>query len=837
MTAVVEEEETVEVSSSAPAWKSRLLFARFIKALTFVVPVLASIAWTFLGVQLLPEPTTALGQVAWWMLVLGGAIAAAVFAERLARRLIPLSVLLRLAMVFPETAPSRIRLGLKHNSIRKLKSQIEGDIHEPDATPQQAAETLMSLAATLSAHDRLTRGHSERVRSLSRLIGEQMDLPEEDLDLLQWAALLHDIGKLDVDPGILGKPDRLTTFEWESMSRHPHAANRYLEPLSDWLGEWVKVASEHHERWDGEGYPQELKGTDISLGARIVAVADAFDVMTSVRSYKRARPVEEALAEIHEMSGSQFDPQVVRALFEISASELRPASRGFAILGGLAGAFPFLDLRTVAIGGATAAAVAVAGLNSFTPTVNARPASLAFTDSTPTEVEVAEDETLEVELSTNRPRSEFAIDSVDGPGNAVIDDSTLLIEPNPDESGTVTVIVTACDQQGCDSTTIVAEVIARNDPPLANLDEAEVAGGEERIIIPVLLNDSDVDDPDLQITEADIDEGDGVVRIISNATELEFQPAPTSFGPWTITYVVTDGVGGFDQGTVTILDGNLEPQLADDEADAVIGETVRIAVLDNDVDDGGRDALRITEVSEPADGSVQFGDTWIDFVADADPGEVSFTYVASDAKGRESTALVTVEIAAPSIELLDDTASTSEDTPIRVDVLANDGPPTASLDPQTLTVISASSGTVSVGGGQITYDPPENAAGEASIRYEVCSAFGECGEATLIVTVDAVRDAVGVFSADGEIRLPDNAGPQLVPWLAVSSGENTPPAGTTFQITNDNPGLFSTAPSISSAGALTFEPQPGSSGRANVNIVATDPVNGARVFRIRVFVT
>ena len=462
------------------------------------------------------------------------------------------------------------------------------------------------------------------------------------------------------------------------------------------------------------------------------------------------------------------------------------------------------------------------------------PEALAFNEEIPAQVEIVEDETLEVELDTNGTAEEFTVESVEGPATAEIDESTLFIEPVQDESGTVTVIVTACGDEGCVTTTIVAEVVARNDPPFANFDEASIGGGEQVITIPVLENDSDVEDLDLEVLEAEVSEGGGEVTVVDDGTALQFRPDPGSLGPWTMTYVVTDGFGGFDQGTVTILDGNLEPQPADDQTAVLIGESVRVSPLENDIDDGGRDGLRIVEVSEPATGSVQFGEDWIDYVSGSEPGEVGFTYVVADSNGREADATVTVDVEAPEIVLVNDTATTQENTAIEVDVLANDGPSAASIDPQTLTVTSASSGTVAVGNGLITYDPPTDAAGEAFITYEVCSEFGECGQATLSIVVDAVIE--GAFSSDGEIRLPANAGPQLVPWLAVSSGESTPPAGSRFQISTDSPGLFSSAPTIASNGGLSFTPRPGASGTATTRITATDPANGRRVFEIRIVV-
>ena len=161
----------------------------------------------------------------------------------------------------------------------------------------------MALAGALNAHDRMTRGHTERVRAYTLMIGEELHLPKADLDRLHWAGLVHDIGKLEVPPSILNKPGRPDEDEWEILKQHPAAAVRLLEPLRPWLGEWADAASQHHERWDGKGYPFGLAGEQISLSGRIVAVADAFDVMTSVRSYKKAMTPEAARAELLRCAG------------------------------------------------------------------------------------------------------------------------------------------------------------------------------------------------------------------------------------------------------------------------------------------------------------------------------------------------------------------------------------------------------------------------------------------------------------------------------------------------------------------------------------------------------
>ena len=144
------------------------------------------------------------------------------------------------------------------------------------------------LVGALNSHDRLTRGHSERVRAYTKMIAEELKLEPDEIDLLHWAGLLHDIGKLEVPAEILNKPSQPTEEEWEILRTHPEAGMRLVAPLREWLGEWGDAVGQHHERWDGKGYPNGLAETDISFAARIVSVADVFDVITSVRSYKKS---------------------------------------------------------------------------------------------------------------------------------------------------------------------------------------------------------------------------------------------------------------------------------------------------------------------------------------------------------------------------------------------------------------------------------------------------------------------------------------------------------------------------------------------------------------------
>lgn len=202
--------------------------------------------------------------------------------ERAARRALPLVPLLRLTMLFPDQAPSRFQMARTAGNPAALARLAErGD--EQGA----AAVQVLALLTRLSEHERRTRGHSERVRVYADLLGEQMGLSAADRARLRLAALVHDVGKLTVPAEVLTKAGRPTTGEWATLQGHPEAGVELAGTLIAWLGPWTGSINEHHERFDGTGYPRRLTGGQISLAGRIVAVADAFETMTANRSYKK----------------------------------------------------------------------------------------------------------------------------------------------------------------------------------------------------------------------------------------------------------------------------------------------------------------------------------------------------------------------------------------------------------------------------------------------------------------------------------------------------------------------------------------------------------------------
>ena len=304
------------------AWAPRPVVSFSIHALVIVMPVVVGVVAVKAGIWFVDRPVGRWAFVAWVAGLMAVSVAASMGAHRSLRRFAPLAVLFKMSLVFPDEAPSRFQAALRSRTTRKLARSSAPGGRAP-SVEQAAAENLIALMVELSRHDRLTRGHAERVRAYSVMLGEEIGLSADDLDKLNWAALVHDVGKLEVPEALLNKHGRPTEEEWAVLRTHPAAGAPYVEPLRGWLGDWILAATQHHERYDGGGYPLGLAGTDISLAGRIVAIADAFDVMTATRSYKTPLPAAQARAELTRNSGTQFDPHLVRSFLAISLGRMR----------------------------------------------------------------------------------------------------------------------------------------------------------------------------------------------------------------------------------------------------------------------------------------------------------------------------------------------------------------------------------------------------------------------------------------------------------------------------------------------------------------------------------
>lgn len=221
-----------------------------------------------------------------------------------------------------------VKRALEHHDLVLAKQRYENHLEE--LVEQRTAEldralnslegayrsTLKALTAALETRDSETHGHSERVVTYSLRLGREYGLSSEEMKALEFGSLLHDIGKIGVPDSILRKPAKLTEEEWVRMREHPLHGQQILRGI-EFLQGAARVVAQHHEKWDGTGYPLGLRAEEIDINARIFAVADAFDAITSDRVYRRGKPYEAAAQELDDWAGRQFDPKVVEAFHRV----------------------------------------------------------------------------------------------------------------------------------------------------------------------------------------------------------------------------------------------------------------------------------------------------------------------------------------------------------------------------------------------------------------------------------------------------------------------------------------------------------------------------------------
>ncbi|MFC1934153.1 HD domain-containing phosphohydrolase [Chloroflexota bacterium] len=221
---------------------------------------------------------------------------------------------------------SLLKVKAYHDHIRNYQNELEAGVVQRtqeltkalDKIKTASLDTVYRLSRAAEYKDEDTGAHVERMSHYSSAIARGMGRDDEFVERILWAAPMHDIGKIGIPDRVLQKPGKLDSDEWVIMKQHTTIGAEILKDASaDFISLAAEIALSHHEKWDGSGYPQGLKGSDIPLGGRIVALADVFDALTSERPYKVPFPIEKALAIIKEGHGSHFDPQVADAFLTI----------------------------------------------------------------------------------------------------------------------------------------------------------------------------------------------------------------------------------------------------------------------------------------------------------------------------------------------------------------------------------------------------------------------------------------------------------------------------------------------------------------------------------------
>ncbi|HEX7098544.1 MAG TPA: HD domain-containing phosphohydrolase [Acidimicrobiia bacterium] len=555
------------------------------RGLIFLAPLGAAVGLSLWLAPNLFVPRGALQIVAWWLILVASSAAAALAVDRLARRLLPLTAMLQMTMVFPDRAPSRFRVALRSSNIPELRRRVAA-AERGDTDLTEAAGLIISLANAINDYDRRLRGHSERTRAYADVLAAEMGVPQEGRDRLRWAALLHDVGKIELPLEILNKPGPLDPDEKELVKQHPLLGMRVAAPLVPWLGEWAQTIEHHHEWWDGSGYPRGLRGEQISLGARIVAVADAFDVMTTGRPYQAAKGPEEARREIARMAGKQFDPAVARALMNVSLGRLRWSMGPVAWLGQI----PFFldrlgrDFVTVTSAAAMATVSLLGGLASLpfspaaagamSPQATAEPTGFptpsAAVDSDGTAVvamadpasaadayhdsaSTSEGVPVALDVIQNDTPDDLVVEAVVSPPSSgradLLGPSVILYSPAPGFSGADRFEYRACTPDGsCDIAVVTVRVEGSNRAPVAADDTART-GAETPVVIDILRNDTDPDGDTLRV--ASIDQPSNG-RVVSDRATATYRPAPGFSGDDTFTYRVCDEGGLCADAAVTV---------------------------------------------------------------------------------------------------------------------------------------------------------------------------------------------------------------------------------------------------------------------------------------------
>ena len=770
------------MATSAQQWEGRPVRAFLIRTAAFLLPLVFAILVAWQLTKVLPTPRTWPGVVLWWLLVMASSTMALRFADRFAKRLLPLAVLMKLSLAFPDNAPNRFGMSMKTgnaHSLEELIERAERAGREDDLT--HAAETILALATALNAHDPRTRGHGDRVRAYADMLGEEMGLDAEGRNKLKWAAMLHDIGKLKVPAEIINKPGGLDDDEWRVMRRHPDWGMELAAPLLPWLGEYAATIGQHHERFDGGGYPNGIAGEEIGMAARITSVADTYDVMTSVRSYKEARPAAEAREELARCAGSQFDPIVVRAFLNISLGRQRwvagplswlaqvpffqSALQGLTIAASHAAGVVQTVSAAAAISGAAVIAPAIIDVPDLAPP--ATPAALP-----PIEIAVNDDAMVLAEdasltfpvLGNDILEGPVTVEIVSGPehGSATVNpDGTISYEPDPDYYGPDSLTYRACDAGGdCEMGVLSISVGEVNDPPTlgpvaAGVDE------DSSINIDVLSSVSDIDGNPALATVTLAGTADTGLVLNTGAGTFLYTPPADFNGSDNFTVQVCDEGGACELFSIAVTVAPVDdapvatltvPSFTEDTT-----SSVGVDALDAD-----EDVLTTSTSAGPAHGTtVTELDGSVTYTPDADYfGPDSFTVDVCDAGGLCATETLSFVVAAVNDPpaAFADSAATMGPGPIAVTALANDVDVEGDFDVTSVAIVAFPKKGAAVANpdGTVSYTPGFGETGSDTFDYEICDSSAACDTATVTITLlgpDAVDDAAVMVEDDPPITI------------------------------------------------------------------------------------
>jgi len=798
--------------------------ARLLRGLVFLLPFGASVVFVWLVSRAVTAPSGDLGFVAWWLALSAGGSAVMFLVDRIARRLLPLAALLQLSLVFPDQAPSRFRSALEAGRVARLEDRLELMRRASRAsTADESARLLLTLVAALSAHDKLTRGHSERVRAYSVMIGRELGLSEPELEQLNWAALLHDIGKLEIASEILNKAGRPSEEEWAQLRRHPLYGEQLAAPMAAWLGEWADAIGFHHEHWDGGGYPRGIAGEEIPLPGRIVAVADVYDVITSARSYKDAGSPVAGREELARCAGTQFDPRMVRAFLNVSLGRMRMVMGPLSWLAHLPilGRLPVGSLAGTAWGALGVAVVAtasgLAGTHAPAADAVARPAAPAARQearraapaaATPTRrraaarskaagAPVATDAEAPVDLPATPapapPRGALppltpapaAPDAPDAPAPAPDPAALPPLTPTPAAPGAPVIPAPAPapapNPAPAPTPPPTPDPIPPPDPappvlvpvaPVPNHAPSFTAGADQTD--PEDAGPRTVPGWAADVSPGPFENGQAVAFTTTNDRAALFSVQPAVSPAGTLTYTAAPDAFGSATVTVTARDDGGTAAGGDDTS---APQTFTITIT------SVNDAPRFTAGGAQAvreDAGAQAVPGWATGIA---PGP-------ADEAGQDVSFLV-----------------------------AGGAPGLFSVQP----AVSPA--------GTLTYTPAPDAHGTATVVVTAADDGGTAGGGTdtsapqtFTITITSVNDPPGFTAGADRTVLQDSGASTTASWASAISPGPADEAGqaVTFTTTNDDPSLFSAQPAISPSGTLTFTPAAGASGTATVTARAVD---------------